>query len=378
VPSGAHDTTLLGYCEGRIGMNCSTSIEKARSKELSSNGKARASACPEADPRVGIADTREIYIGFGQINSGDARNVGNLREGKCQDAGPAADIEHAVAVRKANELYQEGRESATPPSHDLFVGRQDFGSSRQRRYWDWASLNSLSDCRGSISADRPEHVLAGAAPPVHPLTGYAPIERLRQTGSRRFEGAGSMVSWQSVSDAPYRAGERTMIKVKHERTADCLVAGCPLAQEGCRHDDRLAPARPLRRRSHAHHVGVAAAFTATVRKQLVVELTPLRADALEDHPWRDRAVAQEEASAKGQRLPGATSRWNRGKDLSWEPLRPERVCEVAYDHMQGTRFRHAAKFLRLASRQAPAGLPLRSAGSHARLRAGPRFRRARP
>ena len=95
-----------------------------------------------------------------------------------------------------------------------------------------------------------------------------------------------------------------------------------------------------------HHVGVAAAFTAMVRKQLVVELTPLRADALEDHPWRDWAVAQEEASAKGQRLPGATSRWNRGKDLSWEPLRPERVCEVAYDHMQGTRFRHAAKFLR--------------------------------
>ena len=95
-----------------------------------------------------------------------------------------------------------------------------------------------------------------------------------------------------------------------------------------------------------HHVGVAAAFTAVVRKQLVVELTPLRADALEDHPWRDWAVAQEEASAKGQRLPGATSRWTRGKDLSWEPLRPERVCEVAYDHMQGTRFRHAAKFLR--------------------------------
>src|SRR5256885_1942274 len=73
---------------------------------------------------------------------------------------------------------------------------------------------------------------------------------------------------------------------------------------------------------------------------------PLGANALEGHPWRDWAVAQEEASAKGQRLPGATSRWNRGKDLSWEPLRPERVCEVAYDHMQGSRFRHAAQFLR--------------------------------
>ena len=129
-------------------------------------------------------------------------------------------------------------------------------------------------------------------------------------------------------------------------TADCVVAGFRWHKKGAGtmigslllglYDD-----------DHTlHHVGVAAAFTATVRKQLVVELTPLRADALEDHPWRDWAVAQEEASAKGQRRPGATSRWNRGKDLSWEPLRPERVCEVAYDHMQGTRFRHAAKFLR--------------------------------
>ena len=137
-----------------------------------------------------------------------------------------------------------------------------------------------------------------------------------------------------------------MIKVKHERTADCVVAGFCWHKKGAGtmigslllglYDD-----------DHTlHHVGVAAAFTATVRKQLVVELRPLRAKALEDHPWRDWAAAQQEASAKGQRLPGAASRWNRGKDLSWEPLRPERVCEVAYDHMQGTRFRHAAKFLR--------------------------------
>ena len=90
----------------------------------------------------------------------------------------------------------------------------------------------------------------------------------------------------------------------------------------------------------------AAAFTNAARVQLVSELAPLREHALEGHPWRDWAEAQEEADAKGQRLPGATSRWNRGKDLSWEPLRPERVCEVAYDHMQGTRFRHAAQFLR--------------------------------
>ncbi|HEY5610525.1 MAG TPA: ATP-dependent DNA ligase, partial [Thermoanaerobaculia bacterium] len=95
-----------------------------------------------------------------------------------------------------------------------------------------------------------------------------------------------------------------------------------------------------------HHVGVTAAFTNAMRKQLVDEMAPLRENALENHPWGQWHEAQEEATAKGQRIPGASSRWNRGKDLSWEPLRPDRVCEVSYDHMQGTRFRHAAQFVR--------------------------------
>ena len=98
--------------------------------------------------------------------------------------------------------------------------------------------------------------------------------------------------------------------------------------------------------STLHHVGVAAAFRDTVRRQLVEELAPLHENALEGHPWCDWAEAQQEANAKMHRVPGASSRWNRGKDLGWEPLRPERVCEVAYDHMQGTRFRHAAQFVR--------------------------------
>jgi ATP-dependent DNA ligase len=134
--------------------------------------------------------------------------------------------------------------------------------------------------------------------------------------------------------------------VKHARTADCVVAGFRWHKKGPGtmvgslllglYDDEQT----------LHHVGVAAAFTTATRQELVAELAPLREHALDGHPWRGWAGAQEEASATGQRLPGATSRWNRGKDLSWEPLRPERVCEVAYDHMQGTRFRHAAQFLR--------------------------------
>ena len=137
-----------------------------------------------------------------------------------------------------------------------------------------------------------------------------------------------------------------MIKVKHERTADCVVAGFRWHKNG-RGTMVGSLLLGLYDDDHTlHHVGVVAAFTNVVRKQLVVELAPLREHALDHHPWRDWAEMQEEANAKGQRLPGATSRWNRGKDLSWEPLRPERVCEAAYDHMQGTRFRHAAQFLR--------------------------------
>src|SRR6184192_1837704 len=193
--------------------------------------------------------------------------------------------------------------------------------------------------------DLREAPLATRQPPVH-VTPATRDRALAEDWFRRFEGAGLDGVMAKRLDAPYRAGERTMVKVKHARTADCVVAGFRWHTKGAGamigsfllglYDD-----------DHTlHHVGVAAAFTATVRKQLVVELTPLRADAFEDHPWRDWAVAREEASAKGQRRPGATSRWTRGKDLSWEPLRPERVCEVAYDHMQGARFRHAAKFLR--------------------------------
>ncbi|HEX7150244.1 MAG TPA: ATP-dependent DNA ligase [Thermoanaerobaculia bacterium] len=192
---------------------------------------------------------------------------------------------------------------------------------------------------------RLEKLLAKAKPPVH-LSPATTDVALAQDWFSRFEGAGLDGVMAKRLDSPYRAGERTMIKVKHARTADCVVAGFRWHKTGPGtmvgslllglYDDE----------GQLHHVGVTAAFTNVVRKQLVEELAPLREGALENHPWRDWADAQNEAAAEGQRMPGATSRWNRGKDLSWEPLRPERVCEVAFDHMQGTRFRHAAKFVR--------------------------------
>lgn len=182
-------------------------------------------------------------------------------------------------------------------------------------------------------------------PAVH-LSPATRDRALAEDWFRRFEGAGLDGVMAKRLESPYRAGERTMIKVKHQRTADCVVAGFRWHKNGAGtmvgslllglYDDR----------GTLHHVGVTAAFTTEMRKRLVTELAPLRENAVEGHPWRDWAEAQSEAAARGQRIPGATSRWNRGKDLGWEPLRPELVCEVSYDHMQGTRFRHAAQFVR--------------------------------
>lgn len=213
--------------------------------------------------------------------------------------------------------------------------------------WDLLALGD-KDLRDVPFAERRAHlerVLASAAQPVH----LSPATRDRTTAAdwfRRFEGAGLDGVMAKRLDSPYRAGERTMVKIKHRRTADCVVAGFRWHKNGAGtmvgslllglYDDE----------GTLHHVGVTAAFPNAVRKQLVAELAPLRKDALKGHPWRDWAEAQADAAAKGQRLPGASSRWNQGKDLSWEPLRPEGVCEVSYDHMQGTRFRHAAQFVR--------------------------------
>ena len=213
--------------------------------------------------------------------------------------------------------------------------------------WDLLALGDEDLRQQPLAArrERLERVLAGASRPVH-LSPATRDRDLAEDWFRRFEGAGLDGVMAKRLDAPYRAGERTMIKVKHARTADCVVAGFRWHKNGLGTMVGSLLLGLYDEDGTLHHVGVTAAFTNAVRKQLVAELAPLREAALEEHPWREWADAQSEAWAKGQRLPGATSRWNRGKDLSWEPLRPERVCEVAYEHMQGTRFRHAGQFVR--------------------------------
>jgi ATP-dependent DNA ligase len=213
--------------------------------------------------------------------------------------------------------------------------------------WDLLALGAedLRPLPLAARRERLEQVLADAAPPVH-LSPATRDRTLAEDWFRRFEGAGLDGVMAKRLDAPYRAGERTMIKLKHARSAECVVAGFRWHKNGA---GTMVGSLLLGLYDEAgtlHHVGVTAAFTNAVRKQLVADLAPLRENALERHPWRDWAEAQGDASETGQRLPGASSRWNRGKDLNWEPVRPERVCEVAYDHMQGTRFRHAAQFVR--------------------------------
>ena len=186
-----------------------------------------------------------------------------------------------------------------------------------------------------------ERLLQRAQRPLH-LTPVTRDRAVAHDWHTRFEGAGLDGVIVKPADAPYQPGKRAMIKVKHARTADCVVAGFRFYKD---HDDAVGSLLLglYDDGGKLHHVGVTSSFTLARRKELAREFEPLRSGALESHPWREWA---EGAAHMTQRMPGGQSRWSAGKDLSWEPLRIERVCEVKYDHMQGDRFRHAAVFQR--------------------------------
>ncbi len=200
------------------------------------------------------------------------------------------------------------------------------------------------DLRGRRQVERRvllERALAGAAERVR-LTPCTRDRAVALDWFHRFEGAGLDGVIAKREDAVYEPGKRTMIKVKHVRTADCVVAGFRW-HKNARCDLVGSLLLGLYDASGTlQHVGVSSAFTAAARRQLAQELAPLRQGAPSDHPWRDWALA----SGESIRMPGAQSRWSAGKDLSWEPLRIERVGEVKYDHLQGDRFRHATQFVR--------------------------------
>jgi ATP-dependent DNA ligase len=162
----------------------------------------------------------------------------------------------------------------------------------------------------------------------------------------RFEGAGLDGVVAKRLDSRYESGVRAMMKVKHARTADCVVGGFRWHKNGPETEVGSLLLGLHDAQGKLQHVGVCSGFSAARRKELVLALAPLREGAMERHPWREWADWADAGEDPGMRLPGAKSRWNRGKNLSWEPVRPERVCEVAYDHLQGDRFRHATRFLR--------------------------------
>lgn len=188
---------------------------------------------------------------------------------------------------------------------------------------------------------RLERLLGQIRPPVY-LTPATTDREQALDWLHRFEGAGLDGVMAKPADAPYQPGKRAMFKIKHARTADCVVAGLRWYKE--RTDAVGSLLLGLYNEAGVlQHAGVTSSFTMARREQLAQELEPLRHDAMADHPWRGWADA---GAAAADRMPGAQSRWSGGKDLSWEPLRPERVCEVKYDHLQGDRFRHATTFLR--------------------------------
>jgi ATP-dependent DNA ligase len=261
-------------------------------------------------------------------------------DGEIVIAGPAGLDFEALLLRihpAASRVAQLARES--PASVVLF---------------DLLALGDR-DLRGAPLAERRallERAVRGGGGQV--LVTPATRDRaVAQDWFARFEGAGLDGVVAKRLDGRYEPGRRAMVKVKHQRTADCAVAGFRWHKNGPGtmigslllglYDDG----------GELHHVGICSAFTADRRRALARELAPLREGAAEGHPWRDWAEWSAGGAEPDRRMPGASSRWNRGKDLSWEPLRVERVCEVAYDHLQGDRFRHATQFLRWRPDRSP-------------------------
>jgi ATP-dependent DNA ligase len=193
--------------------------------------------------------------------------------------------------------------------------------------------NAGKDLRSAPQAQRRvqlERLLADVKPPVY----LTPMTRERALAAQwlaRFEGAGLDGVVAKPAGLAYQPGKRVLVKIKHARTAECVVAGFRWHKAGKGIVGSLLLGL-YDSQDVLRHVGVTSSFTMDKRRQLAEELRALRIP-LERHPWRDAEI-------------GAQSRWSAGKDLSWEPLRIERVCEVKYDHLQGDRFRHAATFLR--------------------------------
>ena len=229
----------------------------------------------------------------------------------------------------------------------------------------------LRDETQSVRRQLLEQAFAGVEPPIH----LTPVTRERAVATdwlARFEGAGLDGVIAKPEDGIYQPGKRAMLKIKHARTADCVVAGFRWHKEGKGTHVGSLLLGLYDAKGSLHHVGVTSSFTMAKRKELAQELEPQRDGALANHPWREWAAADEHGTT---RMPGGQSRWSAGKDLSWEPLRIERVCEVKYRPHAGRPVPPRGDVPALARRQAAGRLPLRPARGHDRLRARKGVRR---
>jgi len=195
-----------------------------------------------------------------------------------------------------------------------------------------------------------EILLATATPPIH-VTPATTDSKVASDWFQRFEGAGLDGVMAKPKSGTYQSDKRVMFKVKHERDCDCVVAGFRWHKGGQGTAVGSLLLGLFDDGGALQHVGVCASFTLEKRRQLVEYLAPYRRDPLANHPWKHWAAP--EGGGSGHRMPGGQSRWSQGKDLSWEPLRPELVVEVAYEHMQGNRFRHMAQFRRWRTDKQP-------------------------
>jgi ATP-dependent DNA ligase len=202
---------------------------------------------------------------------------------------------------------------------------------------------SLLDMPFSQRRAQLEAILEDVEPPLY-LTPATTDRALAEDWFERFEGAGfDGVVAKPLADT-YHPGQRAMAKIKHERTCDCVVAGYRMHKDGKGLGSLLLGLYDDG--GTLHHVGVASAMAAKLRTELLADVQPLREHALDGHPWREWADLVSEAAASGQRMPGGLNRWNANKDMSWEPLRIERVCEAEFEGLMNGRFRHNARFRR--------------------------------
>jgi ATP-dependent DNA ligase len=291
-----------------------------------------------SDVFIQSRDLRPLDRYFPELHAALARGLpdGCVLDGEIVIAGPAGLDFDALQLRLHPAASRVGKLAAETPAS--FVA------------FDLLALDDR-DLRAAPQAERRaalERLLGRARPPIY----LTPMTRDREVAAEwlaRFEGAGLDGVVAKPADGRYMPGKRAMIKIKHARTADCVVGGFRWHKSGRDGVGSLLLGL-FDGKGVLHHVGVTSAFTMAYRRQLVAELAPLRENALERHPWREWADAE---SAHG-RMPGGYSRWSAGKDLSWEPLRIERVCEVKYDHLQGSRFRHATTFVRWRPDKRPA------------------------